>query len=212
RSAVLGTDGVGLAGDAFDAAIVRNVIAPAFGNGTDQRTPFGKVFPLPGWVFVHLERWHQLTMLGVPSMRRRLRSILREAEHPELFGALVHVVENELAFQLVCSVQTAKADLSREDSTRLVFVDEDVCIDAPIQRSDFEAWIAPELAEMDAAVTRLLAKTGVTPGDVDRVFLTGGSSFVPAVRRQFADRFGAAKLASGDELTSVARGLALSGL
>jgi hypothetical chaperone protein len=44
---------------------------------------------------------------------------------------------------------------------------------------------------------------------VDRVFLTGGSSFVPAVRRIFETRFGPERLRSGDELVSVARGLAL---
>ncbi len=212
RDAVLGTDGVGLAGDAFDAAIIRNVIASAFGKGTDQRSPFGKVFPLPGWVFVHLERWHQLSMLGTPGSVRRLESILREAVHPELFGALVHVVRHDLGFALYRSVQAAKAALSRDEEARLVFVDDDVCVDAKVTRADFERWIAPELGEIQDAVTRLLDRTGVAPHTIDRVFLTGGTSFVPAVRGLFADRFGAEKLASGDELTSVARGLALSGL
>jgi hypothetical chaperone protein len=41
------------------------------------------------------------------------------------------------------------------------------------------------------------------------VFLTGGSSFVPVVRRIFGARFGAERVRSGDEFTSVARGLAL---
>ena len=44
---------------------------------------------------------------------------------------------------------------------------------------------------------------------VDRVFMTGGTSLVPAVRDVFARRFGEEKLVAGDELTSVARGLAL---
>ena len=60
-----------------------------------------------------------------------------------------------------------------------------------------------------AASTRLLARTRVPAAAVDRVFLTGGSSLVPAVRRIFALRFGEEKLRSGGELTSVASGLAL---
>ena len=40
-------------------------------------------------------------------------------------------------------------------------------------------------------------------------FLTGGSSFVPAVRRIFAKRFGEERIRSGNEFTSVAHGLAL---
>ncbi len=42
--------------------------------------------------------------------------------------------------------------------------------------------------------------------------MTGGSSFVPAVRRIFETRFGAEKLRSGDELVFVASGLSLRAL
>ncbi len=57
-----------------------------------------------------------------------------------------------------------------------------------------------------------VAATGVRPEAIDRVFLTGGSSFVPAVRDIFIRTFGRDKLAGGNELTSVATGLALRGL
>jgi hypothetical chaperone protein len=43
---------------------------------------------------------------------------------------------------------------------------------------------------------------------VDRVFLTGGSSFVPAVRRIFERRFGADRVDAGNEFVSIANGLA----
>jgi hypothetical chaperone protein len=48
----------------------------------------------------------------------------------------------------------------------------------------------------------------VAARDIDAVFLTGGSSFVPAVRRVFSSRFGDAKIRTGHEFTSVAMGLA----
>ncbi len=62
---------------------------------------------------------------------------------------------------------------------------------------------------MGASVDRLIATTGVRSNDIDRVFLTGGTALVPAVRRLFEERFGAAKIAGGGEFTSVATGLAL---
>jgi hypothetical chaperone protein len=52
----------------------------------------------------------------------------------------------------------------------------------------------------------------VKPSDIDSIFLTGGSSFVPVVRRYFSRTFGADKLCSGEELTTVAKGLALRAL
>jgi hypothetical chaperone protein len=54
-----------------------------------------------------------------------------------------------------------------------------------------------------------MTASGLAYGEIDRVFLTGGSSFVPAVRRIFAERFGDGKVTGGEELTSVATGLAL---
>jgi hypothetical chaperone protein len=47
---------------------------------------------------------------------------------------------------------------------------------------------------------------------VDRVFLTGGSSFVPAVRAIFERRFGADRIEAGNEFVSIANGLATLGL
>ena len=85
-----------------------------------------------------------------------------------------------------------------------------VCVSCT--REEFENWIAEELAEIEACVARLLLDTGTAERDVDRVFMTGGSSFVPAVRRIFETRFGAEKLRGGDELVSVARGLSLCAL
>jgi hypothetical chaperone protein len=61
-------------------------------------------------------------------------------------------------------------------------------------------------------VDRLLKGTGVDAASIDRVFLTGGSSLVPVVRRIFEERFGSDKISSGSEFTSVARGLALRAL
>jgi hypothetical chaperone protein len=64
-------------------------------------------------------------------------------------------------------------------------------------------------AQIETCIDSLLSKAGVHPREVDRVFLTGGTSFVPAVRRIFSTRFGEDRIRSGNEFTSVAHGLAL---
>jgi hypothetical chaperone protein len=79
----------------------------------------------------------------------------------------------------------------------------------PVTRAEFEGWIAEELRSIERSIDSLLESSGVSPHDVDRVFLTGGSSFVPAVRRIFVKRFGEERIRSGNEFTSVAHGLAL---
>jgi len=109
-------------------------------------------------------------------------------------------------------VQATKAALSREQSSRFLFEDYSIRVEASVKRSAFERWIREELQKIRGCVDRLLAATGVAASDVDRVFLTGGSSLVPAVRQVFEDRFGNEKISSGSEFTSVARGLALRAL
>jgi len=84
-------------------------------------------------------------------------------------------------------------------------------LEAEIRREDFESWIAPELTRLASAVDQALADAKLPASAVDRVFLSGGSSLVPAVRRLFEDRFGAARVAHGGEFVSVAEGLALIG-
>ena len=95
-------------------------------------------------------------------------------------------------------------------SDRFVFQDGEVELNALVTRVQFESWIAEELAGVEQKVDALLRKTSIDARDIDMVFLTGGSSFVPSVRRIFENRFGAQKIRTGDEFTSVARGLALS--
>ena len=54
-------------------------------------------------------------------------------------------------------------------------------------------------------------KTNTAVDQVDKVFLTGGTSFVPAVRNIFRRRFSEDRIESGGELLSIAHGLALIG-
>ena len=80
---------------------------------------------------------------------------------------------------------------------------------AEVTRDTFETWIADDVAAIAATVDRALANAGVDEGAIDRVFLTGGTSLVPAVRAIFAERFGEDRIMAGAELTSIASGLAL---
>jgi hypothetical chaperone protein len=207
--AVLGHDGVGVAGDAFDGKLVRHCVTPLLGRGAEFESVFGRRLPVPSWIYAHLERWHHVSFLKSPRTLQLLLDLRREAVEPARLDALIRVVENDLGFLLYRATEAAKRTLSREREARFLLAHDALTIDTRVTREEFEAWIAEELAEIRACVERLLTRTGMTPDGVDRVFLTGGSSFVPAVRRIFEEHFGAEKIRSGAELTSIANGLAL---
>jgi len=165
---------------------------------------------VPNWVYAKLERWHHLSFLRTNSVIGMLNSTLAEAFEPEKIVALLHLIREDLGYELHRAVQRVKRDLSEHTAAPFQFSDGMIEIDAPVKRTDFEEWIAEDLAQIEASVDSLIADSGVVCADVDMVFLTGGSSFVPAVRRIFESRFGAGRIRTGNEFTSVARGLAVS--
>jgi hypothetical chaperone protein len=208
---LLGNSGLGLAGDSFDAKIIRHLVSPALGAGSDMRS-VDKVLPVPTWVYSKLERWHHVSLLRSRETVNMLESVRAQALEPEKIGALLHLIYEDLGYKLHQAVQDLKLQLSTAKAGRFQFQDGDVEIDKEVSRSDFEGWIQDELQRIEECVDTLLDRSGVNPADVDRVFLTGGTSFVPAVRTIFDKRFGAPRIRTGDEFTSVARGLALRAL
>ena len=209
-SRVLGNAGVGLAGDAFDARIIRHLVSPALGAGTQMRS-LDRWLPVPIAVYSKLERWHYLSLLRNRETLGQLERVRAQAESPEKIQALIHLIAGDLGYQLHRAVQGLKFALSSEDEARFQFHDGPLALKRRVTRVQFEGWIAEELGRIETCVDGLLTSAGVPASAVDRVFLTGGTSFVPAVKRIFASRFGEASLRTGEEFTSVARGLAVGG-
>jgi hypothetical chaperone protein len=210
-SDLLGNAGVGVAGDAFDAKIVRHLVSPALGAGSQFRS-LDKKMPVPIWVYAKLERWHHLSLLKGREVMSMLHELHVHALEPKKIAALLYLIRNDLGYHLHRAVQKVKCDLSDGPTASFRFADGPIDIEVKIKRSSFEEWVSEELGQIESCVDGLLGSSRVKPKDVNMVFLTGGSSFVPAVRRIFESRFGAARLRSGNEFTSVARGLALKGM
>jgi hypothetical chaperone protein len=209
---VLGNAGLPFAGDAFDARIVRYLVAPALGSNSLARG-LNKTLPaVPAWIYANLERWHYLSFLRTRNVLEILSSAQKRALEPEKIAALRALIDEDLGYQLHQAVQRAKNALSVSEQAPFVFSGPDagtLDLRTSVSRAEFEGWIRPELEQIAETVDALMVSAGVVGSEVDRVFLTGGTSFVPAVRRIFEERF-PGKIVAGDEFTSVAQGLALS--
>ncbi|MGN6103924.1 MAG: Hsp70 family protein [Kofleriaceae bacterium] len=206
RSEVLATGGIGVSGDAFDARVIDALVAPALGRGTRYRDELGGEAPVPAWLYGHLRRWHYLSFLREESTLRLLDRVAHGALDPAKFDKLVRVVDEDLGLVLHRAVEGAKVRISNRAEDRVML--DEIELDLPIARAGFEQWIAEDLDAIDLVLDDVLARAGASARDVDRVFATGGSSLVPAVRGRLAARFGADRLVGGEELTSVAWGLA----
>jgi hypothetical chaperone protein len=206
----LGQAGVGIAGDAFDYRLIDQLVSPALGKGSAYRD-FDNVAPIPVRYYASFARWDQLALMRATRDMNDIRGLVRKALEPQKIARLVEFLEGEYGYLLYQSISRLKEALSVQSAARFTFHAGDIAIEADVERADFERWIARDLAAIDAAVDEALASAKLKPDAIDQVFLTGGSSFVPAVRALFEQRFGAGKISTGAELESIAAGLALIG-
>jgi hypothetical chaperone protein len=210
RCEPLGAAGIGIAGDRFDYRIVDHLVLPMLGKGGQYRS-FDKLLEIPRSHFADFADWSRLALMRNRRTLDELARLQRTAVDPAAIGRMIAVIEHELGYALYDAVGQLKRALSEAPQAHFHFASDDLVIEADVTRTDFERWIAPDIARIEATVDRALASAAVTPEQIDRVFLTGGSSLIPAIRAIFERRFGSARLATGGELTSIAHGLALIG-
>ena len=211
RNPVVGTSGLGIAGDTFDSRIMMRLVAPKLGLGSHY-VSLGKELPVPVWVYSQLSSWHHMFLLKDPKTMAILQQVKRQASEREKVAALIQIISENLGYALYRAVEHTKVELTEKEVGTFRFSQSTVQMDDSLERWQFESWIQEDIQKIAACISELLDKAGVNRTDIDRVFLTGGSSFVPVVRRFFSKTFGAGKVRGGEELTTVAKGLALRAL
>ncbi|WP_295640182.1 Hsp70 family protein [Novosphingobium sp.] len=211
RCTPLGATGIGIAGDRFDYRIMDQLVLPMLGKGGSYRS-FGKTLDIPAGYFTDFGDWARLALMRNRRTLDALENLRRTAIDGAAIGRMIAVVENELGYPLYDAVGTLKQQLSAGTSAQFRFEGAGLAVEADVSRAAFEGWIAEDLRRIAETLDQAIASAGLTSEAIDHVFLTGGSSLIPAVRRIFEERFAAHKIESGNELTSIAHGLALIGL
>jgi hypothetical chaperone protein len=206
----VGHSGVGIAGDQFDARMIDHLVAPEIGKGSQFKS-FDKVLDVPSNYYTSFSRWNQLSIFKGSKEFADLKSLIRSSLEPEKLETFVDLVEHDEGYPLYQAVSATKMALSHAEEAEFDFAPLGRAGRKTVRRDAFEGWIADDLARMEGALDEVLASTSTEASAIDKVFLTGGTSFVPAVRSIFTRRFGDEKIESGGELLSIAHGLALIG-
>ncbi len=187
---IAGMAGVAVGGEILDGVLFETSVGPALGLEV-----------LPNWLFNELRTASSVRLLmadpGIPSILARIGGPEAELVHALLYGG--H------AYDFYKAIESAKIELSSAEVTELRFPP--LRLQITLRRSAFEAMIRPELDLVRQAITRALDEANVSPGDVGRVLLTGGSAYIPAFREDLAATFGADRLEQRDAFTAVVYGL-----
>ncbi|MCG8635373.1 MAG: Hsp70 family protein [Desulfobacterales bacterium] len=211
---ILSVGGVYIGGDNFDSRIMREKVAAYYGKDVTVKSMFSdNETGLSPLVIRKLMQWHHIPQLRRPRTLNNIKELKVNAgfKDKKLLTNLENLIHSNYGYLLFRAIEKAKCDLSGQDSAKIRFSDYDIDIDEAILRREFQSMIRKEAALIDACIDETLAGAGLGPDDIDVVFLTGGSSYIPLIRSIFETKIGAGKIRTADAFTSVAYGLGLYG-
>jgi hypothetical chaperone protein len=207
RSAdILANDGVRVGGTDFDRLLSLAEVMPHLGFGST--TGQGKAV-MPKHYYLDLATWHRINMLYSGKTASDLKALAQMSDRPELIARMIKVVAGRQGHGLAMAVEAAKIDLSEHDLARLQISALTGGPNPLVRRDGFEASIGQSLARISGLLTAVLVQAGLTSDRIGTVFLTGGSSGLPALRQVVASVLPGVPVATGDMLGSVGTGLAL---
>ena len=206
RRDILGFTGVHIGGTDFDRQLALTTVMPALGLRSPLRR---RGLDAPSWYFFDLATWHRIGFLYEPKVLAEVRGVLRDSAEPEKIERLLRVLEQCKGHELLAGVESAKIELSSADLATLAFDDGLADIAFEITRAQLETAVADGLLRIRSRIDEVLRIAGLTVESVSAVFLTGGATRMPAVRKAVAAAAPTARLIAGDAFGSVATGLAL---
>jgi hypothetical chaperone protein len=202
---ILGRSGVHIGGTDFDRRLSIAHVMPLLGYHAligDRR------LPVPRHLYHDLATWHRIPSLYTPANLSYLRSILRTVNEPQLMQRLINVLEERKGHRLAAAVEAAKIALSDQREVRL-----DLPLRPPadtvITRNDLDWAVREDVKQILLAIDRCCQEAGIEGDAIQSVFLTGGSTAIPEIRRQILAKLPNARPVSGDVFGSVGLGLAI---
>jgi hypothetical chaperone protein len=201
---ILANRGVRVGGTDFDRLLSLAYVMPLLGLGSGS----GKA-ALPNWIYHDLSTWSRIAFLYSQKVKSVLRSIRHDAARTDLIDRLIRVIDHQEGHRIIDKVEQAKIALSEVPSTDIDLKDIEPGLHAAVERGGLEAAIMPGLERIAEAIALTTADAGLERTGIQAVFLTGGSSAIPIVRRRIAQFFPNAEIKDGDMFGSVGKGLGL---
>ena len=210
RSAdILANDGVRIGGTDFDRQLSLGVVMPLFGYGSPMKRAG---LDVPSRYFHDLATWSSINRMYEPGVAAEIRQVRQEATEPALLDRLLRILEEQRGHTLAMEVEEAKIALSgaRRAAIPLQWVAPG--LGAELGRPDLVGHTRQLAGRIAARVNICLAQARLKPGDIDAVFLTGGSVRLAHVRKAIIKALPSARVVEGDTFGAVGKGLTLEAL
>lgn len=203
---ILGNDGIRLGGTDVDRLLSLAAALPHLGFGAATK---GGAGTMPRHYYLDLATWHRINQMYTRQTATDLKALRHEIDRPELIDRLMRLIEGQHCHALAMEVERVKIALSGAEAERLMLAPLCGAPNPMVRRDLLEQTLAPPLARLEALIARVLAQGAVRPDQVQTVFLTGGSSRLPALQALLTRMLPEARQDRGDDFGSVGTGLAL---
>jgi hypothetical chaperone protein len=206
---ILANDGVRIGGTDFDRQLSLGVVMPLFGFRSAMKRPG---LDVPSSYFHDLATWSSINRMYEPRVMADIRQVRQEASEPELLDRLIRVVNEQRGHTLAMEVEDAKIALSEKRRSDIPMEWVAPGLSAAIDRPDLVGHTKQLATRIAARIKNCLGQAGLAAGDIDAVFLTGGSVKLAHVRNAITRAVPSARIVEGDIFGAVGKGLTLEAL
>lgn len=210
---ILGLSGIFKAGDALDGETMLKFISKHFGSQFEYKVPFGNnILKFPRILLKKICSPAHITQLRERETWAFLQEIQKlsiDEKSKQQLDQLFTLVECQLGFPIFDEIEKLKVNIctSTDDSQVFDFDYLGVKVNEEIESEKYFEALSPVVENILESLNEVFKQSGLTPGDVDQVCLTGGTAQFTLIKRKLEDMFGKEKLIEHNIYQSVVGGL-----
>jgi hypothetical chaperone protein len=182
-----------------------------FGKDTLYEASPGKVLKVPVSLFDNICSWDKINFFNSLRIKKSMEDYYHYSKNDRKFKNLLTLVDNNLGYSVFQAIEKTKIGLSDLDMFPFQYSDMGIEIDEDVPIEGYNAIIDKDIQKISAYLDKFMLNNKIGAEDIDSLFLTGGTSMVRGIKDLFQNKFPQSKINSGDNFTSVAKGLAYSG-
>jgi hypothetical chaperone protein len=204
-SDILATTGVHIGGTDFDQKLSLEQVMPLLGyrhRGPQQRE-------VPSRIFFDLSTWHLINWLYQSRALTQARALRSNYTDPSLHERLMKVLNHRQGHHLAHELEQAKIRCSQSKAGTTVdlsFIERGCSVQ--LTPTDMHEHLAGLLQRVVACARDCVQRANLKPGQLDAIYLTGGSSALQPFQHALQAEFPGVTLVEGDLFGGVATGLA----
>jgi len=207
---ILTTSGVHIGGNDFDRSFNLSKAMPMLGfnshmgGASRRRMPSSHFYDLATWHLIH----NQYDRKNI----HQIESLRIHAEQPELLDRLVKLLKYQDGHRLISLVEECKISLTTQETSQLdlSFIENELILDCSCD--EFNEATVNQVNGIYKTIHDCLLASQTKAQQINSVFLTGGTTGLPAVRNAVESIFPNTKIVEGNRFGSVGMGLTIDAM